>query len=31
MQFGSESVSPEDRHKHRLGVQTDNDAIGVTK
>jgi hypothetical protein len=31
MQFGSKSVSLEDRHKHRLGVETDNGAIGVTK
>ena len=31
MQFGSEFVSLEDRHKHQLGVETDNGAIGVTK
>ena len=31
MQFDSKSVLLEDRHKHRLGVETDNDAIGVTK
>jgi hypothetical protein len=29
MQFGSKSHSLEDRNKHRLGVETDNDAIGV--
>ncbi|MGA7264504.1 MAG: hypothetical protein WBX30_26930, partial [Stellaceae bacterium] len=32
MQFDSKSVSLEDRNKHRpFGVETDNDAIGVTQ
>jgi hypothetical protein len=31
MQFGSKSLSLEDRNKHRLRVETDNDAIGFTR
>jgi hypothetical protein len=31
MQFGSKSLSLEDRSKHRLRVETDNDAIGFTQ
>ena len=31
MQFDSKSVSLEHRNKHRLGIETDNDAIGVTQ
>ena len=31
MYFGSKSLSLEDRNKHQLGVETDNDAIGVTQ
>ena len=31
MQFDSKSVLLEDRHKHRSGVETDNDAIGITQ
>jgi hypothetical protein len=31
MQFGSKSLSLEDRNKRRLRVETDNDAIGFTQ
>jgi hypothetical protein len=31
MQFGSKSLSLEDRNKHRLRVETDNGAIGFTQ
>jgi hypothetical protein len=31
MQFGSKSLSLEDRNKHRLRIETDNDAIGFTR
>jgi hypothetical protein len=30
MQFDSKSVSPKDGNKHRLGIEADNVAIGVT-
>lgn len=31
MKFGSKSLSLEDHIKHRLDVETDHDAIGVTQ